>query len=349
MHTLKKTTAVLTALLIFTLSFAFALTANAKTSLKTPCSLQDGLDALRAQFERDAVGQMDYNYFVPCNENKDDHKYPLVVICCGIGEGYEEDQPINRHAFVNWSSVELQRRFTDGGGYVMLPRSPQDNGNFWYPSTVPMLKACLDDFVKKHNVDTSRIYIAGFSIGARMVYQMVDAYPDYFAAAVIMSPYTNASAAETKVLGNLPVWFQGSSQDLIVNYGATYKGVFDEIIKNQKDPAHCRFTTFTYTVDPDGKKIWNNHETWHAFSCDMFYKNDKTGEWDQPWPYTSTVDGNGRAVEVSYPNGMISWLNTCEKEDASSSQTNRVTTSFLAKMLSFFRRIIQRIAGLFSR
>lgn len=345
---MKKLTAVLTALLLFTLSFAFALPAQAQTSLKTPCSLYDGLDALRAQFGRAAVGEMDYNYYIPCNEDKDDHKYPLVVICCGIGEGYEEDQPITRHAFVNWSSLELQRRFSDGGGYIMLPRSPQDNGNYWYASTVPMLKACLDDFVKNHNVDPTRIYIAGFSIGARMVYQMVDAYPNYFAAAVIMSPYTNATTAETKVLGTLPVWFMGSSQDLIVNYNTTYKGVFDDIIRYQTDPGHCRFTTFTKTLDLEGEAIWNNHETWHAFTCDMFYKNASTGKWDQPWPYTGTVDGNGNTVSVTYPNGIISWFNTCQRHDASSSTEGKVSANFLTKLLSFFRRILQRLIGLFT-
>ena len=343
---MKKLTAVLTALILFTLTFTLTLPAQAKTSLKTPCSLNDGLDALRAQFQRDAVGEMDYNYYVPCNESQDTHKYPLMVICCGIGEGYEEDQPINRHSFVNWSSIELQRRFSDGGGYIMLPRSPQDNGNFWYASTVPMLKACLDDFVQKHNVDTTRIYISAFSIGARMVYQMVDAYPNYFAAAVIMSPYTNATSAETKVLGKLPVWFFGSSQDLIVNYTATYKGVWDDIIKNQTNPASCRFTTFTYTVDPDGKKIWNNHESWHAFCCDMFFKNENTGAWDVPWPYTGTVDGNGKTVTLTYPNGMISWLNNCQRHDASSSTEGKVASAnFFTKLLAFLRRIIQFFTG----
>ena len=218
---MKKTFAVFTALITLLLTFAFALPAGAKTSLVTPCSLADGDDALRAQFRRAETDGMEYNYFVPCNEKEDTNQYPLVVILCGIGEGYEQDQPINRHNFINWSSIEFQRRFAQGGAYIMLPRSPQNEGNFWYPSTVPMLKACLDEFTKNHNVDTTRIFVAGFSIGARMLYQMTSAYPNYFAASVIMSPYTNATSAETRVLSRMPVWFFGSRDDLIVNYGST--------------------------------------------------------------------------------------------------------------------------------
>ena len=338
---MKKCTAVFTALILFALTFAFALPAGAKTALITPCSLDDGDDALRAQFGRAELGGMDYNYFVPCDEKNDDHKYPLVVILCGIGEGYEQDQPINRHNFINWSSVELQRRFSDGGAYIMLPRSPQDEGNFWYPSTVPMLKNCLDDFAKNHNVDLSRVYVMGFSIGARMLYQMVDAYPNYFAAAMIMSPYTNATANEAKLLGRMPVWFFGSSEDLIVNYSTTYKGVFDEIVKNSGNPAACRLTTFTYTVDPTGKKIWNNHESWHAFSCDMFFNRT------EPWPYCSTVNGVGRTVKIEYPNGIISWLNACVREEASSSGEGRVRATFLAKLLAFIRRILASVTRIF--
>ncbi len=338
---MKKWTAVFTALALFTLTFAFAVPVNAKTHLKTPYSLSDGPDKLRSQFLRAELGGMDYNYYVPCYEKKDDHKYPLVLILCGIGEGYEQDQPIYRHAFINWSSIELQRRFTDGGAYIMLPRSPQDEGNFWYPNTVPMLKACLDDFVKNHNVDPARIYIAGFSIGARMLYQVAEAYPNYFAAAVVMSPYTNATAAETKVLSRMPVWFFGSDQDLIVNYAATYKAVWDEIAAGSAEPETCRFTTFTYTVDPDGKKIWNNHETWHAFTCDMFFNET------EPWPYTSTVDGTGKSVSVVYPNGVIRWLNDCSRETAGSEGGGFVRLNLLAKLLAFFRRIVSRILGLF--
>lgn len=346
---MKKPIAAVTALILFALTFACAVPAGAKTTLVTPYSLSDGTDRLRTQFQRGEVGGMDYNYFVPCDEKKDTGKYPLVLILCGIGEGYEEDQPINRHTFVNWSSIELQRRFSAGGAYIMLPRSPQDKGNFWYASTVPMLKACLDDFVKNHNVDTERIYVAGFSIGAKMLYQMVAAYPNYFAAAVVMSPYTYTTNVTPPVeaLSKMPVWFFGSNRDLIVNYDADYKGVWDRIVAKSSDRAVCRLSTFTYTVTPDGEKVWNNHESWHAFCSDMFYKNEATGQFDSPWPYCSTENGEGKTVTLTYPNGMISWLNGCVRHNASSSTEGRTRMGFFRKLVDFFRRIISLITGLF--
>lgn len=338
---IKKQTAVFTAITLFVLTFAFAFTAGAKSALITPYSLDDGIEKLRTQFSRGAVGEMDYNYFVPCSEKQDTNEYPLLVICSGIAEGYQADQPVNRHYFANFSSLEFQRRFSAGGAYIMLPRSPQDHGNFWYPSTVPMLKACIDDFVKKHNVDPTRIYLGGFSIGGRMVYQMVDAYPNFFAAALLMSPYTNPTSAEIDVLSTLPVWLFGSSTDTLVNYTVSFKGVWNELIAKHKDPASCRFSTFTYTLDPTGKRITNNHETWHSFTCDMFYNGD------QAWPYCSTVDGTGKTVKMTYPNGAIRWLNSCVREDADSSTRGRVRANFFTKLLAFFRRLLNALTGLF--
>lgn len=338
---MKKPTAVFTAILMFALIFVSAVPAGAASSLVTPYSMSDGIEKLRTQFKYGKVGSMDYRYFTPCDESKDTNSYPLVIFCHGIKEGYTEGEQINRHYFAYWSSLEFQRRFSGGGAYILMPRSPQNNGNWWSASTTPMVKAIIDDFVKNHNVDTSRIYIGGFSIGGRATYQLVDAYPNFFAAAIIMSPYTTATNAETNVLAKIPVWFFGCNTDTMVNYTASYKAVWDEIIRKHEDPASCRFTIFTRTQDPDGNIITNNHETWHALTCDMHTLDGKD------WPYCSTVDGIGKTVTFPAGQGVISWLNTCHRADASSSTEGRVRTNFFIKLLSFFRRIIGAFTGLF--
>ena len=338
---MKKPIAALTALLLFALIFTCAVPAGAKTSLVTPYSLSDGIEKLRSQFEYGKVGNMDYRYFTPCDESKDTGSYPLVVFCHGIKEGYNEGDQINRHYFANWSSLEYQRRFAAGGAYILMPRSPQDNGNWWASSTTPMVKAIIDDFVKHHNVDTSRIYIGGFSIGGRAAYQLVDAYPNFFAAAIVMSPYTTATAAETNVLAKIPVWFFGCNTDTMVNYTISYKAVWDEIVKKSEHPEACRFTTFTRTVDPDGNVISNNHETWHALTCEMHTPDGKD------WPYCSTVDGTGKPVTFAKDEGVIAWLNGCARTAPSSSSEGRARANVFTKLLTFFRRIISLFTGLF--
>ena len=342
---MKKTIAVFTALVLFALTFCFAVPAQAAQgtpSLRTPLGLNMGIEKLRLQFQFASAGDMDYNYFVPCRENEDSALYPLVIICSGAGDSYKDDQPVDRYYFANWSSLEFQRRFSGGGAYIMMPRASQDQGSLWYDNTVTTLKNCIDDFVQNHHVDPTRIYIAGFNLGARMVYQILDAYPNFFAAAVLMSPYTNASSEEARVMGALPVWFFGSSEDRIVSYSATYKSVWDEIINHQTNPAACRFSTFTYTVDPTGEKIWNNHETWHAFSCDMFFNVTEN------WPYCTTVDGTGKTVDVSYPNGVIAWFNTIARESADSSTDGSVRVTASAPIMAFFRRLAQILIRLFA-
>ena len=62
----------------------------------------------------------------------------------------------------------------------------------------------------------------------------------------------------------------------------------------------------TYTVahnhNADGTPASSAHHTWFAVNYDMF--STENGN----YPNMTTVDGNGNAVQLTYPDGMISWL-----------------------------------------
>ena len=48
------------------------------------------------------------------------------------------------------------------------------------------LKAAIDDFIAQHRdtIDTTRIYIGGFSMGGKMTLKMTIAYPSFFCGCV---------------------------------------------------------------------------------------------------------------------------------------------------------------------
>ena len=51
-----------------------------------------------------------------------------------------------------------------------MPRSHEEQYLYWNDSMIVPLKAAIDDFIAQHRdtIDTTRIYIGGFSMGGKM-------------------------------------------------------------------------------------------------------------------------------------------------------------------------------------
>lgn len=73
------------------------------------------------------------------------------------------------------------------------------------------LKAVIDRLVAGKKVDPQRIYISGFSMGGRGTWEFIEAYPGYFAAAIVMGmDFTGKDPANFK---EIPVWAIRGDQD----------------------------------------------------------------------------------------------------------------------------------------
>lgn len=62
-----------------------------------------------------------------------------------------------------------------------MPRSHEEQYLYWNDSMIVPLKAAIDDFIAQHRdtIDTTRIYIGGFSMGGKMTLKMTIAYPSF--------------------------------------------------------------------------------------------------------------------------------------------------------------------------
>lgn len=181
---MKKVLSVILAIVLIAVSIPF----YASAATKKPLSKSAGIVALRGQFES-GVGPkangyaLDYKYYSPAGK-VDNQKYPLVIFLHGIGHGGYVGSQLDDSDMPYWSSSELQSRFSEGGAYILLPRAPEEKIDFWGESLIEPLRVLIDDFIKNHkNVDTTRIAITGSSQGGAMVWNMLEAYPEYFATA----------------------------------------------------------------------------------------------------------------------------------------------------------------------
>ena len=152
------------------------------------------------------------------------------------------------------TETEIQSHFISGdqvGAYILVPQVPtywRDAGDGKeHVGDMPsryreILKDLIDTYVKDNpDVDPNRIYIMGASNGGYMTLEMIENYPDYFAAAVPVSIGTTyyvyareddgsyrrvqgqyvetgdvyMTEEKVNILKEIPMWFIGAASDNI--------------------------------------------------------------------------------------------------------------------------------------
>ncbi len=271
--------------------------------------LSAGLETLQAAFEKGKGPEIngytiDYRYFSPVKAD-DTTKYPLVIWLHGMGDGSTEGKQIEKSNVAFWASDEYQARFRDtNGAFILAARSPEEKLVFWDDTVIYPLRAAIDDFISKNadNVDTTKIYIGGYSMGGKMTLKMSVAYPEMFAAAFPICPAWSPSEEQASLIADIPVWLTSGKGDPLVNYQTSVTPTWEKIVKNSNVASDCRFSTLNKVKYADGTNTSSAHHAWFAVNNDMF--SAENGD----YPEMSTVNGLGEAVVLTYPEGMISWL-----------------------------------------
>ncbi len=306
-------------------------------------SLSSGSNALKAQFkfgEGTAVDgySLDYRYYSPV-KNNDTKKYPLVIWLHGLNNGKTDGQQINE--IINWSSSELQSRFTSSGAFILAPRAREELDMCWDDGKMlKPLKAAIDSFISRNkaNIDLSRIYIGGFSMGGMMTVKMITNYPEMFAAAFPYCPpillYLNNDASKFK---NIPLWITACPSDPTVPYEYTVEPSWNSICRATGVSADCRLSLLSTVCAPDGSAASSNHYCWLAVRNDMF--SSRNGN----YPNMSTVNAKGEKVTFSYPNGMISWLCSHTSDYGKNQQNTDVDEGLFASIKRFIQTSFTKI------
>ncbi|MDF1752595.1 MAG: hypothetical protein P1U89_07470 [Verrucomicrobiales bacterium] len=88
---------------------------------------------------------------------------------------------------------------------ILVPTCPENTS---WGDHLPALEAIIDDLTAKLPIDRSRIYLSGYSMGARGIGSMIESRPDFYAAAMFADGATNPEWAKT-VNTALWLWFSG--------------------------------------------------------------------------------------------------------------------------------------------
>ncbi len=348
MKKLTKTLSFIMAVLMCLTSLSVcAFAASRKPALPTSY----GIAALRNEFSRDKAPKagnhaLDYCYYSPVG-NRDKTKYPLVIFLHGIGHADYEGAQLADSDMPYWASSELQSRFTQGGAFILLPRAPEDKMVYWSNVLLESLRSVIDDMIAKHgdNIDTTRIFIGGSSAGAEMVWNMIVAYPEYFAGAFPIAATGTVTTNDIKLCKDVAIWMFACTKDPIVSYAAETTPLWNNVRQNNSKPSKCRLTTFTNVVEPGGQSSAGNHFMAKVVTYDMHMLSGAT------YPNATTVNGLGETINLASPNGIIAWMNTLSSSynGASNGGTGNATVTPINGILSIFRNLILKIVNIFQR
>ncbi|MBR0510156.1 MAG: hypothetical protein IJJ85_08560 [Clostridia bacterium] len=319
-------------------------------------SLYDGMDALNAQFLDGAYPRgMDYVYYSPKKGDADTTKYPLLVWLHGMGSGRVPRAQLNWYEFGNFSSEEFQARFDVGGCYLLAVRASDSLINSWNADNCDMLKDTISDFVKQQNgsIDENRLYIAGYSTGGSIVWDMIAQYPNYFAAAAPLAAIFQPTVEELSRLRDTSVWIFASDHDPYTLAGSSDARLAFQTLQNISNrKSGVRFTTVSDARFADGSKRYDldtgeitadaEHFIWEAFTYDMHMADNVT-----PYVYTTTVDAEGNTFSFTDPtDGVIRWLSAQKR--APKEEQSKTEMNFFQKLALFFQKIIAYIRNLFT-
>ncbi len=102
--------------------------------------------------------------------------WPLLLFLHGYGECGDDIAKVKVHG-----PPKLTSQFADLAGCVIV--SPQCPRNSWW--RVAALKNLVDEVIEdRGNIDQSRLYVTGLSMGGYGTWSLISHYPDYFAAAI---------------------------------------------------------------------------------------------------------------------------------------------------------------------
>lgn len=193
-----------------------------------------------ARFETADTGlALPYRLYKPTESSL--AKKPMVVWLHGGGEfGSDNNAQLTANLVTNWASDEVQDIFD--GAYVLAPQSPAGQGGHKPENIMAVIQHVM---ANNKDIDATRIYVGGCSMGGMGTWDTILAYPDFFAAAFPICPAREPTEDELKTLKKMNIWIIHSADDNVCD---TSLGInaYNKLIGLEAERTH--FTLFDYVT-----------------------------------------------------------------------------------------------------
>lgn len=193
-----------------------------KDSLKSLARIKeiknlDYSDFKAGKFDDEKVA-VNYRFLKPKNLNQS-KKYPLILVFHGSGAIGTNNTSQMGVLSKMWLLPENREKYQ---AYVLSPQFPVRSSNYHLDETrnvkvsqsnehLDLVLKSIDSLIIKENIDPSRIYVMGFSMGGATTSNAISKRPDLFAGAINVAGISQFDKMDE--LLKMPIWIVHGSLD----------------------------------------------------------------------------------------------------------------------------------------
>lgn len=146
-----------------------------------------------------------YNFwlYAPREYIYENQRVPLIIFLHGASLCGNNMQRVRRYGLLH--AIEKGRY------YPCMVVAPQNPGGSWSPKKIAKI---LDWVENNHNIDTTRVYVIGMSLGGYGTLDFAGTYPERIAAAMALCG--GSTLKDLSGLGKVPLWIMHGTADRAV-------------------------------------------------------------------------------------------------------------------------------------
>ena len=205
------------------------------------------------KFSFNITFQMEYLLFLPESYTQStNQKFPLILFLHGAGERGSDLDSVKRHGI-----PKIVETNPDFPFIVVSPQCPEDS---WWTSELHTINGLIEEVVEKYQVDTSRIYLTGLSMGGFGTWSLASMYPERFAA---IAPVCGGGEVRQilRSLVEMPIWtFHGQKDDVI-----PFSRSEEIVTALKKHGSSIKFTIYPEAGHDSWTKTYDNPELYKWF------------------------------------------------------------------------------------
>ena len=250
--------------------------------------LNDGKFSHKKFYDTVSGKSMPYRLYVP-EKLTASTKPPIILFLHGAGEiGSDNNKQLN-----NFSQGFSVARDILRNAVIVCPQTPSDWSLYEGYTSEPdgylgVAKRILDSTIKEYNCDKDRVYLTGLSLGSFATWNLLDSYPDTFAAVVPVCGGGGDYVTSARL--NTPIWMFPGTNDGTVSFSgsqSTYSAILasggtkvrltalKDVDHNAWDYAYKDREMFSWMFSQN-KKTHQSLEYTYINAFEVTDKNDKT-------------------------------------------------------------------------
>lgn len=171
-----------------------------------------------------------YNFwlYAPSEYVAEHHRVPVIIFLHGASLCGSNMQKVRRYGLLH--AIEKGRY------YPAMVIAPQNPGGAWSPAKIARI---LDWVERNHDVDTTRVYVIGMSLGGYGTLDFAGTYPDRVAAAMALCG--GSTLRDFSGLGRIPLWILHGTADRAVPVSQS-----KNVVKAIKDSGNDRLLRYDW-------------------------------------------------------------------------------------------------------